>query len=290
MNSKAIKRQLLAAIAMVLVAALALGSSTYAWFVQSGEVTATGMNINVQSTGGLLIKFAGQSDGWGAIATASPSDNVNLKPTSTCDMETWCTAIAAAANDEVMKDDTIAPVTIPNEINFSNDYVLKRTFYIRATGNSDSGTKGLYVKEVEVTGKGTDGAVAQELNMALRVGIVATSSSGNATFIMAPVQVGQTAKTSSYTVYKATGDSAPYTKETAGTVTIKEPNSTAIILDSDAPVPGNSDDNYVTVAVYVWYEGEDGHLYSDNINAEENLSISLTFATNSTSSTGSTQT
>ena len=41
MNSKAIRKQLLAAVAMVLVAAVALGSSTYAWFVSNNSVTAT---------------------------------------------------------------------------------------------------------------------------------------------------------------------------------------------------------------------------------------------------------
>lgn len=49
MNSKAIKRQLLAAIAMVLVAAVALGSSTYAWFVTNNEVYATTASISAQS-------------------------------------------------------------------------------------------------------------------------------------------------------------------------------------------------------------------------------------------------
>ena len=38
MQSKAIKRQLLAAVAMVLVAAIALGSSTYAWFANNTNV------------------------------------------------------------------------------------------------------------------------------------------------------------------------------------------------------------------------------------------------------------
>ena len=49
MNSKAIKRQLLAAIAMVLVAAVALGSSTYAWFVTNNTVKATTSQISAQS-------------------------------------------------------------------------------------------------------------------------------------------------------------------------------------------------------------------------------------------------
>ena len=54
MNSKAIKKQLLAAVAMVLVAAVALGSSTYAWFVASNDVKAEGMMLQVQGSQRLL--------------------------------------------------------------------------------------------------------------------------------------------------------------------------------------------------------------------------------------------
>ena len=46
MNSKAIRKQLLAAVAMVLVAAVALGSSTYAWFANNSSVNARSSTIS----------------------------------------------------------------------------------------------------------------------------------------------------------------------------------------------------------------------------------------------------
>ena len=55
MNSKAIRKQLLAAVAMVLVAAVALGSSTYAWFVTNASVTATGVKATSTTSSNLLI-------------------------------------------------------------------------------------------------------------------------------------------------------------------------------------------------------------------------------------------
>lgn len=55
MKSKAIKRQLLAAVAMVLVAAVALSSATYAWFAVNSKVTATGMNFTTQVSDNLFI-------------------------------------------------------------------------------------------------------------------------------------------------------------------------------------------------------------------------------------------
>ena len=52
---KALKKQLAAAIAMVVVAAIALGSSTYAWFVSNNTVTATTTNISAQSNSAYLV-------------------------------------------------------------------------------------------------------------------------------------------------------------------------------------------------------------------------------------------
>lgn len=62
MNSKAIKRQLLAAVAMVLVAAVALGSSTYAWFVNNSKVTAEAGDYTASSAQYLLISHASEND------------------------------------------------------------------------------------------------------------------------------------------------------------------------------------------------------------------------------------
>ena len=62
MNSKAIKRQLLAAIAMVLVAALALGSSTYAWFVSNTKVTAETVAVTAKAAQTLLISETNQAN------------------------------------------------------------------------------------------------------------------------------------------------------------------------------------------------------------------------------------
>lgn len=55
MNSKKLKTQLLAAAAMTLVAAPALGSSTFAWFAANTKVEATGMKVTATTTSNLLI-------------------------------------------------------------------------------------------------------------------------------------------------------------------------------------------------------------------------------------------
>lgn len=71
MNSKAIRKQLLAAVAMVLVAAVALGSSTYAWFANNNRVTATTMSVTAQSNAAYLyINNSGTAAGGGTSVAA----------------------------------------------------------------------------------------------------------------------------------------------------------------------------------------------------------------------------
>ncbi len=55
METKALKKQLGAAIAMVLVAAVALGSATYAWFVSNNTVTAETSNVSAKSNSAYLV-------------------------------------------------------------------------------------------------------------------------------------------------------------------------------------------------------------------------------------------
>ncbi len=55
MSTKALKSQLLAAVAMVLVSSIALGSSTFAWFAINNKVTVTGMEVTTQVSSNLFI-------------------------------------------------------------------------------------------------------------------------------------------------------------------------------------------------------------------------------------------
>lgn len=52
---KSLQKQLIAAIAMVLVAMIALGSSTYAWFAANTKVEATGLSVTAKSNSQYLL-------------------------------------------------------------------------------------------------------------------------------------------------------------------------------------------------------------------------------------------
>lgn len=83
METKALKKQLGAAIAMVLVAAIALGAATFAWFVNNNAVAATGVDVSTSSSvPNLYITSTGKTtDGM----TAAGTNPTKLLPVSTND-------------------------------------------------------------------------------------------------------------------------------------------------------------------------------------------------------------
>ena len=76
----ALKKQLAAAVAMVCVAAVALGSSTYAWFVNNARVTATDVSVTASTAYSLLISK--DKNTWGTTEALNGTA-VNLIPAST---------------------------------------------------------------------------------------------------------------------------------------------------------------------------------------------------------------
>ncbi|MDD6966293.1 MAG: hypothetical protein PUK18_02140 [Firmicutes bacterium] len=287
MNSKAIKRQLLAAIAMVLVAALALGSSTYAWFVQAGSVTAEGLHVNVKATGGLLIKFNGANDQWGVTATAhmeSDENMANLKPVSTHNLVNWATADAAQPGSFERNDDTYKAVTVTKnakgtDLQAGTEYVIMKQFAIRAANATD--VMGLKVSDVKITktAGGTDN-VEQQLNSSLRVALeYKVGSAGTFTkYISAPVTTADRKGATSYNVYEVntSGKGANTSADTTHAMPFNQLLNYEMI-DINTPVP-TTDEEAVIVNVYIWFEGQDPALFTNNVLADEDVNISIEFS------------
>ena len=290
MNSKAIKRQLLAAIAMVLVAAIALGSSTYAWFVASGSVTAKDMKVNVQSSGGLVISYAGADDAWGVTASGKMTDSKALTPVSTSDMTDWSTAQAKVANNYEFDKTTIKNVkndVLPSgTYSDNNNYAVMRAFKIRSAAPGQL-CKGLYVEKIEVTGSDNT------LDTSLRVGFRYKYATGNgnygetSSFITGPVTVtsdaGQSAENKPTATYKFYSTSTTDEAE-AKDVTLTATGKTARIVPAETEVT-NGTDKPVYVEIFIWFEGQDHNLFSDNVKAIDNLDITVTFTSDSMAET-----
>lgn len=91
MNSKAIRKQLLAAVAMVLVAAVALSSSTYAWFAANNKVSATNMQVTATTSQSLVItNSAIPTASTGTVTVASSDEDATALIPATHD-STWAT-------------------------------------------------------------------------------------------------------------------------------------------------------------------------------------------------------
>ena len=64
-------------VAMVCVAAVALGSSTYAWFVSNNKVDATTTNISAQSNSAYLVIEAGSQTTTNSKTSATGTEKTN---------------------------------------------------------------------------------------------------------------------------------------------------------------------------------------------------------------------
>lgn len=269
MNSKAIKRQLLAAIAMVLVAAIALGSSTYAWFVASGTVKAEGMKVQAKSEGGLAIRWAGPgSELWGTTASAKMNAAKALLPASTATLAKWTYAKAEKASASTAETSSYTDITAnvfsgTDSAFGDNDYVVMQPFEIRSTAG-DKLAKGLYVSDVKVT-RGAN--TAKDLDLSIRVGVRMESEDGFVgNFVYAPISGGST----DYTWHAvAAGDIDT-------TVTLATAGEGSRLLAEDQTVSA-VEGEAVKVQVFIWYEGEDAKLYSDNYVAND-LDVTVSFS------------
>lgn len=272
MTVKSLKKQLMAAIAMVLVATIALGSSTYAWFASNNKVSATGMQVQATAEGGIEIAYVGTTVGtYATSASAGMSEKQVLYPTSTVATATsdaissdWYHASAALASAKTALDGTYSVLSLDADGKDTNNkyYFLKKTFNVRSVSDTKVATN-LKVKNIQVTGN------SQALSKSLRVAVV----NGANVAIYAPVYT-QAASETSVTYSVATAVSA------AGVATMGTDNVTALYATEEsaviaATVPATTGDD---INIYVWYEGEDSNHFSNNLATTlDTISLTVNF-------------
>ena len=266
-NVKALKKQLAAAIAMVCVAAVALGSSTYAWFVSNNNVDAITTDISAQSNSAYLVIQEATADKTATDNTSTssataedrtavalyPAQVVNGTATGSYKFES---AYAAAAGNSLEKTST--RFTVGNngtaEEAVANTYAHKDTFYI-GTGGYDGSFTNLKVEGVTVSAKNADKA---DLVNAMRVLVVCGDQ---------------------WTVWKNGAEvTSVDTLNTAGNAT-ETTTLTAKYTDATnkAIAASVSKDNDVTVDIYVFYDGADGQVNSDNLADLKDCGVTVTF-------------
>lgn len=261
MDTKALKKQMGAAIAMVLVAAVALGSATFAWFVSNNAVTATGVDVTTTSSvPNLYITSVGQTSD---TMTAAATNPTKIYPISTPDatnfFETlhWTTGNGHAVADQYQ-------TALEHETGKTNyaDYTFK-------LGVSNGKMDVYFDSSKAATTLKASEAMGTAGRFAVKV--------GDGQWLMfkvdgAPTTKGyytdQNATTGDYWVKDATTGIAEATyanfNNYAGSVNDK---GQAVAGTNKLTTIESGTDKEVTVTVRVWYEGCDKDCVSENANA-----------------------
>lgn len=249
MDTKALKKQMGAAIAMVLVAAVALGSATFAWFVTNNKVDATTTNIAAQSNAAYMTIENG-------TAGAKASDKTSVVTTITGPIKLYPATFGEQSGstegtfatgygkdlDNATLASNLTTVGTPDQAD-EKGYAKKEQFNISSKGQNLSDLK---VESVEGS---TDAADGQPLKTSFRV--LVTNADASAWVVYGLGDNGYEIKLSS---------AGNKSKPALGSVTAGEDT---------------------LVNVYVFYEGSDTNIHTKNLqenklDASQSVKINFT--------------
>lgn len=249
---KALKKQLVAAIAMVLVAAVALGSSTYAWFVSNNSVTATTSTISAQSNAPFLkIDMAEITENSGTSIDFKDANKAKLYPAQVVKADADTTplfqsayASAADAATELAKSRYDVG---PADTAVDKEFAIKESFMIGTSDNKAGSFRKLKVASVEVvTGKDAETGLKDAISVLLVCG-------------------------DNWAVYKASRDGAVLEQYADNNTAIECTATNGVLADEIAA--GNS----VEVKAYVFYDGSQDNVKTTNIANLTDCNVKLTF-------------
>ena len=236
MDTKALKKQMGAAIAMVLVAAVALGSATFAWFVTNSKVEATTSTISAQSNAAFMyIRNPTNTDKNKTSATTDITEIKNLYPAhwalasesgtgkSYANAGSFYTAFGTSADNGAMDGSSI-PVGTPDQA-ADELYAVKNTFRI--------GSKGSTLKNLVVASASLGTAGNSQFDKSLRV-LVKHDENW--------VLCGYKDETNTFTILGAS-------------------NATNLIASK---VDGSEDEQEVVVDMYIFYDGDEATAIKTN--------------------------
>lgn len=259
MDTKALKKQMGAAIAMVLVAAVALGSATFAWFVTNNKVDATTSTISAQSNAAFMYIREKTTDGQDSTTATSTVlsavDDKALYPAhwalatesgtgkNYATAGSFYTAFGTDANNGAMKGKSIS-VGTPDEA-VDGQYAVKNTFRI--------GSKGSTLKDLVVESASLGTAGNTHFDKSLRV-LVKHGDNW--------VLCGYKDQGNPFTILGASSDN----------------NLIASKVD------GSDEDKEVVVDMYIFYDGDEAEaIKTNNLSNLKNAAKAITVNLSATS-------
>lgn len=256
MKANSRRRVLISSMAMLLVALVALGTATYAWFTSSTAISASGINVRTSKSSKLQISTA---DGdWSSADITYTGFKSVMVPASSGDGASWYTTNAAKSTEYGSGTNAITAASGTN-------YVYKEQLNIHNAGEAD-------INNVKIT-------FSLSHNYA-RIALVPVSAKGSTVTNSAEDFRANVYADSAFTYTpvvggKIGGDDA----EKPITITTKAAGEITVPLGDDGVLKGGANDSGESVYynLYVWFEGQDEQCFDTNAGTGTgNISFSIT--------------
>ena len=152
-------KKLIPALAMLLVSAILLGTSTYAWFSMSTEVSATGMEVTAVSDA-IFLEISDAESGTYATSAAQTLDE-DLYPahheawSDLADIEDFDMAVADTYDNwyyryNANSDNATNAMTAKNYISAFTGYVAETSYWVKLRANSADTGYDLIVSDITI--------------------------------------------------------------------------------------------------------------------------------------------
>lgn len=244
-------KKLIPAFCMLLISAVLMGTSTFAWFSMNTSVTATGMQVKAATSQNLVISNT-ENGTFGTTAAADTAAQASMFPATSAD------GVAFAKNKKPSKAyndsaiDNLSTTDLETVEATNTTYVFTDTFYIKSEGSDFAS---LYINNITVT-NATDN-LAKSLRVAVKL-------DNGTTYIYAPVS----------------GATTSYSGGNTLTAVTLSPLKNA---DELSPSLGTVTSTAKAVTVYIWFEGQDASCTSENAAIQtSNYSVDIEFIASAT--------
>ncbi len=248
------KKALLSSVAMLLVALVALGSATFAWFAANPNADATGISAKTTASSGLVIATDTEKD-WSHNANLFVGkDTVNLQPANQ-DQDAAATLVGIAAADskswEASEDASLSPVG-------DTAFYAEKVYFRLSDNSADEPTAQVKLQKVQINA--VSGA---HLAGAIRVAVADQNGKVLATYATteAGKKDGETTLDAVLAPY-GTNDGTEY----GGAGLLIQDTDTDVACLTKAGLTVEDDfEKAPFVTVYVYLDGQDTACYSDNV-------------------------
>ena len=270
-------KKLIPAMCLLLVSAVLMGTSTFAWFTMNTTVTASGMKVNAVVPKSLVISTE-EGGTYSAAVDLGLSTVQSLYPVSTDDTENWYAPLT-------LLDNKIDPTTGAADLNTTdgtvfrslttwdgtgllkestNTYAVNKTVYVKSAVE-DQQVYGLYVSSLTVnTTEINNASSLNDVSKALRIAVVTTDK----TLFFAPTGYDGVCKP--IASISANGATA-----SGSSLTIAAPGSeNGVLVTNDQAISGETP---MEINIFIWYEGQDKNANNTNALDVQDLDIIIEF-------------